>query len=94
MIRAPLAPSEWPSAIAPPFTLTLSSGWPSSFALATLVGRVRKAAPDASCLVVGPTEQIARPARTLAVSRAFQAKATELGCAFWDAQEKLGGPAR
>jgi len=60
--------------------------------LTKLVLRVRKAAPTAGCLVVGPTEQIARPARTLAVSRAFAERAATLGCAFWDAQEKLGGP--
>jgi len=36
--------------------------------------------------------RVSRPERTTAVSRAFAKKASELGCAFWDAQEKLGGP--
>ncbi len=67
---------------------------PSVFAdeLGRLVERLRVAAPRASCLVVGPTEQVARPQRTAAISRVFGERAEKLGCAFWDAAEKLGGP--
>jgi lysophospholipase L1-like esterase len=67
---------------------------PSVFAdeLGRLVERLRAAAPRASCLVVGPTEQVARPQRTAAISRVFGERAEKLGCAFSDAAEKLGGP--
>lgn len=66
---------------------------PSVFAdeLGRLVERVRRGAPAASCLVVGPTEQVARPERTAAIARVFGERAGKLGCAFWDPQEKLGG---
>ena len=52
---------------------------------------MRRGAPAASCLVVGPTEQVARPERTAAIARVFGERAEQLGCAFWDPQEKLGG---
>jgi lysophospholipase L1-like esterase len=66
---------------------------PSVFAdeLGRVVERVRVGAPRASCLVVGPTEQVARPARTAAVARALGDRAEALGCGFWDAQARLGG---
>lgn len=66
---------------------------PSVFAdeLGRLVERLRRGAPGASCLVVGPTEQVARPERTAAIARVFGERAEAMGCAFWDAAAKLGG---
>ncbi len=58
--------------------------------------QVRSAAPDASCLIVGPTDRLAREdkrtmPRTPAVIAAQRKVATEFRCAHWDAQAAMGG---
>jgi lysophospholipase L1-like esterase len=62
--------------------------------------RVRKAVPEASCLLVGPTDRLAKDAlghkhtlpRTEAVIATQQKIAAEFGCGHWDAQAAMGGP--
>ncbi len=60
-----------------------------------LVGRIRQGAPEAACLIVGPTD-VARPEggsqpRVQAISQAQKVAAEELGCAFIDTQRLMGG---
>jgi lysophospholipase L1-like esterase len=63
--------------------------------LESLVARVRQAAPDADCLVVGPTDRegpgwtpLPRVAEIEAVERQT---AERLGCGFWSARDAMGG---
>ena len=58
--------------------------------------QVRTAAPDASCLMIGPTDRLARDdkhtmPRTPAVIAAQRKVAAEFRCAHWDAQAAMGG---
>ena len=58
--------------------------------------QVRTAAPDASCLIVGPTDRLAKDdkrtmPRTPAVIAAQRKVAAEFRCAHWDAQAAMGG---
>ncbi len=58
--------------------------------------QVRTAAPDASCLIVGPTDRLAKDdkrtmPRTPAVIAAQRQVATEFRCAHWDPQAAMGG---
>ena len=57
------------------------------------VGRLRRLAPDASCLLVGPLatypDHAPRMARVTEIQRAL---AGELGCGFWDSSATSGGP--
>lgn len=59
-----------------------------------LVGRVRKAAPEADCLIFGPIdrggERYEKAVQQL--NEAQQSAARELGCAFWNGQQAMGGP--
>lgn len=57
-----------------------------------LVARVRRAAPKADCIVLGPTEIEAHPDAVAIVSPAFEAAAEKAGCAFWDTWRVMGGP--
>lgn len=62
--------------------------------LAALVERVRKGAPQASCLVLGPTDAPlgdGSPARVAQVSAVLQARAAQLGCGFVSLQGLMGG---
>lgn len=59
--------------------------------LEALVSRVRRGAPDASCLVLGLTERDDRIETTPALRDAFGAAAERAGCAFWDTYEIMGG---
>lgn len=57
-----------------------------------LVARVRRAAPNADCLLLGPTELEAHPDAVAVVSPAIEAAAEKAGCAFWDTWHAMGGP--
>lgn len=59
--------------------------------LETLVDRVRRAAPRASCLVLGLTERDDRIDTTPLLRDAFGAAAERAGCAFWDTYAAMGG---
>jgi lysophospholipase L1-like esterase len=62
-----------------------------------LLQRMRSAAPEASCLVIGPLDQATRSRgsvvseplleRVISIQRRA---ATDLGCAFWDARQVMG----
>jgi len=64
-----------------------------------VLGRIRKAAPQAACLVVGPSDRqhrqgrkwvgFERTATVIALQRKVAAAA---GCGHWDAQAAMGGP--
>ncbi len=64
-----------------------------------VLARVRKAAPQAACLIVGPSDRLHREgrkwvgfARTAAVIEVQRKAATAAGCGHWDAQAAMGGP--
>lgn len=66
-----------------------------------VLSRLRRAAPRASCVIVGPTDRPARrDRRGHRKLRPHQAKvitaqlqiAREYGCAYWDAVQAMGGP--
>lgn len=63
--------------------------------IVALAGRVRRAAPDVSCLVVGPTDVAEHTGtshpRVAEVTNAQRRGAAEVGCAFIGAQELMGG---
>lgn len=63
--------------------------------LASLVGRVRAAAPDAECLVVGPTDRagpdFATLPRVAEIEAVEERTARENGCAFFSAFRAMGG---
>ena len=58
-----------------------------------LVGRVRKAAPHADCLIFGPIDRGGEQyeATVARINEAQAAAARELGCAFWNGQQAMGG---
>lgn len=68
--------------------------------LRAVLTRVRTAAPDAACLLIGPTDRAKRVARdtfvvwdrTAWVAQVQRELAPEFGCAFWDWQQAMGGP--
>ncbi len=64
-----------------------------------VLARVRKAAPQAACLVVGPSDRLHRQgrrwvgfARTAAIIELQRKAAATAGCGHWDAQAAMGGP--
>lgn len=64
-----------------------------------VLGRIRKAAPQASCLLVGPTDRLTKAGRqwqplphTPMVISVQRQAAAEFGCAHFDAQAAMGGP--
>jgi lysophospholipase L1-like esterase len=62
--------------------------------LAGLVGRVRRGAPQVSCLVLGPTDAPLGDAsvpRVAEVARALQKASATLGCSFASLQQLMGG---
>lgn len=59
---------------------------------AELIARIRQAAPETDCIVVGPTEIEAHPDAVAIVSPAIEAAAEKRGCAFWDTYHVMGGP--
>jgi lysophospholipase L1-like esterase len=65
---------------------------------AQLLARLRKAAPTASILVVGPPDRMYRSRgkwlpypRISQIIEAQRAAALASGCAFWDLRAKMGG---
>jgi lysophospholipase L1-like esterase len=63
-----------------------------------VVARFRELAPEASILIVGPPDRAARVRRTWIgmpkldmIAEAQRDVAKELGCAFWDLRERMGG---
>jgi lysophospholipase L1-like esterase len=68
--------------------------------LRAVLTRVRLAAPDAACLLIGPTDRGKRVARdtfvvwdrTAWVAQVQRQVGPEFGCAFWDWQQAMGGP--
>ena len=67
---------------------------------AALLARIQRAAPRASCLVLGPMDagvrtvsgEIVPRAHTDEVASAVREVALSNGCAFWDALSSMGGP--
>jgi lysophospholipase L1-like esterase len=62
--------------------------------LGALVGRARRGAPQASCLVLGPTDAPLGEAsvpRVAEVAQALQEAAVVLGCSFASLQQLMGG---
>jgi lysophospholipase L1-like esterase len=62
--------------------------------LAELVGRLRKGAPQASCLVLGPTDAPLGDGsvpRVAEVSAVLEKAASPLGCSFVSLQQLMGG---
>lgn len=57
-----------------------------------LISRIRRAAPETDCIVIGPTEIEAHPEAVAIVSPAIEAAAEKRGCAFWDTYHVMGGP--
>jgi hypothetical protein len=59
------------------------------------MARVRKAAPDADCLIVGPTDRTAPDWSTLPrvaeIDAVERQTAERVGCAFWSAWQAMGG---
>jgi len=56
-----------------------------------LLERVRSAAPSCDCVVVSPTDRADAETRTTKMRATLMARAAELGCAWFDAWEILGG---
>ncbi len=63
---------------------------------AGLLERVRSAAPDADCLLLGPTDRVAKDwtsmPRVALLDRTGRQIAAELGCAFFSPLQAMGGP--
>jgi lysophospholipase L1-like esterase len=59
--------------------------------LRSLVERIRRAAPEASCLVVSPTDRSDRESKVAELHRAYGSAAAEAGCFYWDAYQWMGG---
>ncbi|MSP91974.1 MAG: hypothetical protein EXR79_09285 [Myxococcales bacterium] len=65
-----------------------------------VLARVRRAAPQAACVIVGPTDRLVRGPdgrkeghpRTPDILAVQRAAAAEASCAHWDAQAAMGGP--
>jgi len=65
----------------------------------SLLARLKKAAPDAAFLVLGPTDRDLKAGRrkwanfhgTERITEAQRAACKEFGCAFWSQQEAMGG---
>jgi lysophospholipase L1-like esterase len=67
--------------------------------LREVVARFKKAAPDAACLLIGPTDRAVNKGdgvyaiweRTAPIAEVQRQLATEVGCVFWDWQKATGG---
>ena len=65
-----------------------------------MIRRFQQAAPDAACLLVGPTDRAEKQvngdykvwALTEPVAAVQRELSAEMGCAFWDWQQATGGP--
>jgi lysophospholipase L1-like esterase len=59
-----------------------------------LVARIRRAAPDADCLIAGPTDREGRgviTGRVKLITAVQEQAAEKLGCAFFSTQDAMGG---
>jgi lysophospholipase L1-like esterase len=59
-----------------------------------LVLRIRTAAPEVDCLIAGPTDRDGEgviPGRAKAITAVQEEVAEQLGCAFFETQEAMGG---
>src|SRR5262249_24993082 len=59
--------------------------------LAKVMARVRKAAPETDCLVLGPTDRADTVERTPLVRNALKEGAAAAGCPFFDTYAAMGG---
>jgi lysophospholipase L1-like esterase len=59
-----------------------------------LVERIRKAAPQVDCLIFGPIDRGGEQYEqtVVRINEAQASAARELGCAFWNGQQAMGGP--
>ena len=64
--------------------------------IAAAIDGLRAAAPDADCLIAGPTDRVRRDwltdPRVVAIDEAQRRIAGELGCAFFSTLDAMGGP--
>ncbi len=56
-----------------------------------LLDRVRRATPDVSCALLGPTDWARHEARVVAIDRLERVVAGELGCAYFSVYDAMGG---
>ncbi|MCA9625990.1 MAG: hypothetical protein KC731_43510, partial [Myxococcales bacterium] len=56
-----------------------------------LIARGRRAAPAASCLVVGPSDRVDAEARIPPIVQVMKEAAKESGCMFWNTYDQMGG---
>jgi lysophospholipase L1-like esterase len=56
-----------------------------------LIARARRIVPEASCLVIGPSDRVDAEQRIAQVVPIFKQAAEESGCAFWNTYEVMGG---
>lgn len=65
--------------------------------VARVLARLRRGAPEASCLVLGPIDRVHKPSDGAWVTSLDhvvaeqRAAATDAGCAFWDQRAAMGG---
>lgn len=60
--------------------------------LTQVLDRTRRAAPTASCILLGPSDYPAGEPRLAAIIAVQRELARTAGCGFWDAQAFMGGP--
>src|SRR5690606_34750045 len=56
-----------------------------------LIARARRAAPGASCFVVGPSDRVDAEQRIPPIVKALEAAAAEAKCQFWNTYDVMGG---
>jgi len=61
-------------------------------ALTEVLARYRQAVPEASCLLLGPSDYPAGEPRLTAIIAVQRELASANGCGYWDAQAFMGGP--
>lgn len=60
--------------------------------LGEVLARHRRAAPEASCILLGPSDFPAGEPRLTAILAVQRELAVQVGCGYWDAQAFMGGP--
>lgn len=56
-----------------------------------LIARARRAAPDASCFVIGPSERVDAVQRIPPIVEAMEEAAAEAKCQYWNTYDVMGG---
>ncbi len=56
-----------------------------------LIARLRRVLPQASCLVIGPSDRADAEAKIPPINEAVRAAAKQASCMFWDTYEIMGG---